>query len=1347
MKQTPTTRTFEYQDDKSSKLWEITQTDTTVVVRFGKSGTQGQSQEKTFEDAVAAAKHAAKLIAEKTGKGYVERGPQQSGSALGSSAPADPKATAAVAATKPARPAKPTKSAKPKNPAQDPEATAKSLLALLDKDDATNRLLAKHPKASAELLEKLSHSSDKPTRQAVALNPNTPKATLVRLAPQFPADFFMNPAFDWLLLEDPDLLNRLEKGVLKHILKRPECPPSFMAWAVAKGGEQEKLAVAMNPAASAELVAKLSLVEGTVGEAARAHANAAQPAPSGAADGCAVVKSELRSAMAELQYDEATSYWKRGILGPSKWAALNLRARLEVLGLDDWAFRDDWLSRHPTELAELKDESLQAWLKDRRRAASPDFALARDIGCEPAALEKFAGAKDVELLRIAACNPSMSVATLRSLAMDKRTAVREAVAANQSAPEETLRELASDKQSAVRAQVAGNPASPPSLVAILANDKASEVSQAAKATVAADIRAARSIRTPTDQLTQLASAKKAAVRLAVARNISAPEDVRAAAFQALFEEAGPNKLVELADEPSCPITQRNRARARRWWRDIGLVVEKFALPSGAEPLPEAPEADDLVRMLSEEADAMLLDPGRSLLARALGYCEGDLLSIPNDEADTACNAKARAVRLMGLMHPQAGPDAMAKRSKSTDWVERLAIACNPACAPSILSSLEKDANQTVARQVAATRQLKAVEQERRAQRIQAEPQVEVSLAAAVEEVKSRLRLKSCRTFLLQGTFWWPSLSVEQRLPQLYSSNPGMKWLKPVDLIAILEGHSASPVGSLGSGDPLREVCNWRERDQLLTRVADGRFTSVQHLRVLAVSTNASIRALVASSPHAPDDLAVALAADRDPTVRRAALTGGKCPPELVTQLLDDPDPQVKAEAVRHAALSDDAMRVFSQTKKEAIREGLALNKGLPISLQRELALDTKPSVRASLAGNPVIDCAVLLTLAKDKNARVRMAAAKNTASPQEVLTLLAGDRDEWVRHAVAHNPGAAAALLVELVADQEHYVREAAKSRLAQRSNLSESETSRLANHPDPEIRRLLASNRNTSEALWRTLAADPHPSVRLSLAWNERVPDSIVEMLVADQNETVLQEALAHPHAPGPALERAAHAKDPKLRMAVARNPSTPEALLEQLAGDPEQEVRTSRSGGLLKNPSLPLRFLDKLAPEVVDTASYLPALTEYFPALVNAARSASTSPAELQRLGRESFYIVRFVALANPRYPGQSRDADRAALHHEILNKDHPSPPSATAPSVPELLIALSSLDLLPPRPDAKWAARAAKSKDWLERIAVPLSGAGQPSLLQLLVDDPVELVRQLAISRLRDDAALTARPAPGH
>ncbi len=43
-----------------------------MTVRYGKTGTNGQTQEKVFSDTAAAIKHAEKLVSEKTGKGYVE---------------------------------------------------------------------------------------------------------------------------------------------------------------------------------------------------------------------------------------------------------------------------------------------------------------------------------------------------------------------------------------------------------------------------------------------------------------------------------------------------------------------------------------------------------------------------------------------------------------------------------------------------------------------------------------------------------------------------------------------------------------------------------------------------------------------------------------------------------------------------------------------------------------------------------------------------------------------------------------------------------------------------------------------------------------------------------------------------------------------------------------------------------------------------------------------------------------------------------------------------------------------------------------------------------------------------
>jgi uncharacterized protein (TIGR02996 family) len=66
-------RTFEYKDDKSNKFWSIELQGNQFTVTFGRIGTAGQTQVKTFPDEAAAQKEHDKLIREKLGKGYVEK--------------------------------------------------------------------------------------------------------------------------------------------------------------------------------------------------------------------------------------------------------------------------------------------------------------------------------------------------------------------------------------------------------------------------------------------------------------------------------------------------------------------------------------------------------------------------------------------------------------------------------------------------------------------------------------------------------------------------------------------------------------------------------------------------------------------------------------------------------------------------------------------------------------------------------------------------------------------------------------------------------------------------------------------------------------------------------------------------------------------------------------------------------------------------------------------------------------------------------------------------------------------------------------------------------------------------
>lgn len=62
-------RRFEFKGEKSSKFWEISVSGNCFTVRYGKIGTDGQTQDKEFADDATAQKQAQKLIAEKVGKG------------------------------------------------------------------------------------------------------------------------------------------------------------------------------------------------------------------------------------------------------------------------------------------------------------------------------------------------------------------------------------------------------------------------------------------------------------------------------------------------------------------------------------------------------------------------------------------------------------------------------------------------------------------------------------------------------------------------------------------------------------------------------------------------------------------------------------------------------------------------------------------------------------------------------------------------------------------------------------------------------------------------------------------------------------------------------------------------------------------------------------------------------------------------------------------------------------------------------------------------------------------------------------------------------------------------------
>lgn len=67
-------REFQFKDDKSDKFWNIELNGDSFAVNYGRSGTAGQTKEKTFESAAKAQAEHDKQIASKLKKGYAEIG-------------------------------------------------------------------------------------------------------------------------------------------------------------------------------------------------------------------------------------------------------------------------------------------------------------------------------------------------------------------------------------------------------------------------------------------------------------------------------------------------------------------------------------------------------------------------------------------------------------------------------------------------------------------------------------------------------------------------------------------------------------------------------------------------------------------------------------------------------------------------------------------------------------------------------------------------------------------------------------------------------------------------------------------------------------------------------------------------------------------------------------------------------------------------------------------------------------------------------------------------------------------------------------------------------------------------
>jgi len=221
--------------------------------------------------------------------------------------------------------------------------------------------------------------------------------------------------------------------------------------------------------------------------------------------------------------------------------------------LDGWEYRDDWVLLHAVELTASPDEFLRKIAKTAIQSESPELIKARSAQTDPADLSMLSTSKNIEIVLAVAENPSTPASVLEEFANDKRVSGARGRSDHQCAPTGVLDSLAKDKQKDVRRRTASNPSLPLASVEILAKDKTPEVAKAAKAAKIFGFANCSEHSVFASRACQPFNFQEKRSPTAVAQNPSSTGCGSIAAFQSLMSEAGPVKLMELADDPHCHL--------------------------------------------------------------------------------------------------------------------------------------------------------------------------------------------------------------------------------------------------------------------------------------------------------------------------------------------------------------------------------------------------------------------------------------------------------------------------------------------------------------------------------------------------------------------------------------------------------------------------------------------------------------------------------------------------------------------------------------------------------------------------------------------------------------------------
>ncbi|MBD2579267.1 HEAT repeat domain-containing protein [Oscillatoria sp. FACHB-1406] len=708
------------------------------------------------------------------------------------------------------------------------------LTELASQSEELARLVAQNPHAPSELLEKLSQSKDRLTREAVTGNPNTATEVLFELGKEFPEQLLENPAFPLLSLKHPNFLERMPSQTLyrlldatrgKEALLESLCNhPSFSVRHV--GGhflfhnhfEREWLerfvespyqdiraAIASKRSTPISVLEKLSKDSDSAVRAAIAS-NRSTP--------ISVLEKLLKDSDSEV----------RAAIASNRSTPISVFEKL--LEDSDSSVRVAIAANHHTPISVF-----EKLLKNSDSSVRVKIAIAANGHGPISVFEKLSEDSDSKVRAAIAANGHGPISVFEKLLEDSDSEVRIALAANYHTPISVLEKLLEDSDSSVRVKVAENPRTPISVLEKLSNPE--HLTELASQSEQLSRLVAKNPHAPSGLLEKLSQSKDRLTREAVTGNPNTATEV-------LFE-LGKEFPEQLLENPVFPLLSLEHPN----FLEIMPSQTRYRL------LNSTRGKEALLELFCNHPSSSVRRVGCDCLRRI--YYEHEWLErfveSPYEDIRTAIAANHRTPI-----------PVLEKLSKDSNSFVRAEVASNPTTPVSILAELIYDSNSGIRERIVKDKRLPAsILEEFCRSTVLAEESVHFRLSVA-------RRVQSAATLELLGK------DCHSEVRKAVAKNQNT----PVSVLELLANHDFPEVRRAVAKNPTTpvEILHRLASDRVInvrTAVARNPSTARETLEILACDSRQQVRTALAKNPSLELLILEMLAGDEIATVRQSAI--------------------------------------------------------------------------------------------------------------------------------------------------------------------------------------------------------------------------------------------------------------------------------------------------------------------------------------------------------------------------------------------------------------------------------------------------------------------------------------------